>query len=181
MAKLISKTYGDALFELAVEKGKTAEILEEFTAVCDALTANPEFSRLMNHPKILRDEKAELIANVFKGRVSDEITGFLEILITKDRFGDIEAIYDYFSAIVKDSLGIGVAHVTTAVPMNEVQKTHITDRLLEVTDYQKMEMNFAVDEKLIGGMVIRIGDRVMDSSIATSLYNMKKKLRNVQI
>jgi F-type H+-transporting ATPase subunit delta len=181
MAKLIAKTYGDALFELAVEKGKTAEFLDEFTAVCDALAANPEFGRLMNHPKILKDEKAEVLANVFKGRVSDEITGFLEILITKDRFGDIGAIYDYFSAVVKDSLGIGVARVSTANPLNEVQKTHITDRLLEVTDYKKMEMTFVVDEKLIGGMVIRIGDRVMDASIATSLYNMKKRLSNVQI
>ncbi|MCL2253962.1 MAG: F0F1 ATP synthase subunit delta, partial [Lachnospiraceae bacterium] len=50
-----------------------------------------------------------------------------------------------------------------------------------VTEYQKMEMNFAVDENIIGGLIIRIGDRVVDSSISTNLYNLKKQLLSVQL
>jgi F-type H+-transporting ATPase subunit delta len=169
MAKLIAKTYGDALFELAVEGNKAAELLAEFTVVCEVFSANPEFNRLMSHPKLLKEEKVEVLAKVFKGRVSDEMTGFLELLMVKDRFDEIEAIYEYFTEIVKKSLGIGVAHVTTASSLDEIQKTHIKERLLAVTEYEKMEMEFAVDEKLIGGMVIRIGDRVVDSSIANNL------------
>jgi F-type H+-transporting ATPase subunit delta len=181
MAKLIAKTYGDALFELAVEGGKAAALLEEFTVVREVFSANPEFNLLMTHPKLLKEEKVEVLAKVFKGRVSDEMTGFLELLMAKDRFGEIEAIYEYFAGIVKASLGIGVAHVTTASSLNEVQKTSIKERLLAVTEYKEMEMEFVVDEKLIGGMVIRIGDRVMDSSIANNLNRLKRQLAQNQI
>jgi F-type H+-transporting ATPase subunit delta len=181
MAKLIAKTYGDALFGLAVEDGKTAEYLHEFTVIRDALKMNPEFDLLMNHPKILKEEKIEVLVNVFKGRVSDEMTGFLELLIVKDRFGELDAIFDYFSALIKTSLGIGVAHVTTAHVISEIQKSTIMDKLIADTEYEKMEMDFTVDENLIGGMVIRIGDRVVDSSIATNLYNLKKQLHSVQL
>jgi F-type H+-transporting ATPase subunit delta len=181
MAKLIAKTYGDALFELAVEEGKTAEFLHEFTVIRDTLLINPDFDRLMNHPKILKEEKIEILLNVFKGRVSDEMTGFLELLIVKDRFGEIKTIFDCFAAMVKASLGIGVAYVTTAYTITEIQKSEIMEQLILSTEFKKMEMNFTVDEKLIGGMVIRIGDRVVDSSISSNLNSLKKQLHSVQL
>jgi len=181
MAKLIAKTYGGALFELAIEQGKPEELLNEFAAVIDILRLFPDYNSLLNHPKILKEEKIEMMKNVLKGRVSSELTGFLELLIIKDRFRDTNAIYEQFAAMVKDYLGIGIAHVTTAFPMTEIQKSHIVESLLNVTEFKKMEMTYSVDEKLIGGMVIRIGDRIVDSSIATHLNNLKKQLLNIQI
>jgi F-type H+-transporting ATPase subunit delta len=181
MAKLIAKVYGDALFELATEEGKAAELLEEFSVVREVFSTNLEFNRLMNHPKLTKEEKVEVLANVFKGQVSNKMTGFLELLMVKDRFNELEAIYDYFTGIIKKHLGIGVAHVTTATSLDEIQKTHIKERLLEVTEYKEMEMEFAVDASLIGGMVIRIGDRVMDSSIANNLNRLKRQLVQNQI
>lgn len=179
MAKLIAKTYGNALFELAGEEGKTEAFMSEFTFIRDAFLLNPELFRFMDHPKILKEEKALVIKNIFKDRVSDEIIGFLELLIVKDRFLEFEAIYDYFVSAVKASLGIGVAFVTTTDLLNEIQKAEIMERLIAVTEFKKVEMNFDVDETLIGGMVIRIGDRVVDSSVKTNLSNLKKKLLNV--
>ena len=181
MAKLIAKTYGGALFELAVEQGKTDEIREEFTAVYDVLNLFPDFYSLLNHPKIVKEEKVEMLKNVFKGRISSELIGFLELLIVKDRISDVKNIYEQFSIMVKEYLGIGIASVTTAFPMTEIQKSHIVERLLQVTEFKKMEMDYSVDESLIGGMVIRIGDRIVDSSIATNLYNLKKQLLDIQI
>ncbi|MCL2051399.1 MAG: ATP synthase F1 subunit delta [Lachnospiraceae bacterium] len=176
MAKLIAKTYGGALFELATEQGKASELMREFTSVCDVLKLYPDFHSLMNHPKILKEAKIEMLDNVFKGRVSAEMTGFLELLIVKDRFIDLNAIYDEFTAMVKDYLGIGTAFVTTAFLMNEIQKSQVKERLLSVTEFKEMEVNYDVDEKIIGGMVIRIGDRIVDSSIATNLSNLRKQL-----
>ena len=176
MAKLIAKTYGGALFELAVEKDRAEGFLHEFDAICQAIMANPDFLRLMVHPKITGEDKVRVLEDVFKGRVSDEMVGFLELLIVKDRFGEIAAIFDYFAAAVKDSLGIGVAYVTTAQSLGEIQKSQVIDRLLAVTEYREMDTHFAVDEGLIGGMVIRIGDRVVDSSVRTHLDKMRKQL-----
>ena len=87
MAKLISKTYGDALFETALDKQAVDSLLEEADAVLEAFLQNPKLFELMTHPKILKEEKIEIIQNIFKGRVSDEMTGFLTIVVKKDRFG----------------------------------------------------------------------------------------------
>ncbi|MBO5292180.1 MAG: F0F1 ATP synthase subunit delta [Lachnospiraceae bacterium] len=181
MAKLISKTYGEALFELAVEENKTDVFLEEITEIRRVLAENPEFSALMNHPKITKEEKTEVMENVFKGRISDELTGFFSIIIAKDRYKEIDSILLYFLDEVKALKGIGVAYVTTAVPLREEQKRKVEEKLLATTDYKKMEMHYAVDQKLIGGMVIRIGDRVVDSSVSSKLDKLSKQLMKIQL
>ena len=181
MAKLISKTYGDALFELAVEEDKIDALLEEIEQLQKVLSENDEFGRLMNHPKIIKEEKIQVAKNVFEGRMSDELLGFLIIIISKDRYRDIDAILDYFIAEVKKYKGIGIATVTTAVPLREEQCKKIEQRLLDTTSYTTMEMNYMLDKSLIGGMVIRIGDRVVDSSISTKLNELQKELLKVQI
>ena len=181
MAKLISKTYGDALFELAVEEDKVDVLLGEITQLQEVLAANEEFGRLMNHPKIIKEEKLQVARNVFGGRVSEELLGFFTIIISKDRYRDIDAILDYFIAEVKRYKGIGVATVTTAVPLNDDQCKKIEQRLLDTTEYAKMEMHYNLDQSLIGGMVIRIGDRVVDSSIKTKLSELQKDLLKIQI
>ena len=181
MAKLISKTYGDALFELAIEKDKVDVLLQEIEQLQEVLSENDEFGRLMNHPKIIKEEKIQVARDVFEGRISEELLGFLTIIITKDRYKDIDAILDYFVAEVKRYKGIGVATVTTAVPLKEEQCKKIEQKLLDTTEYKKMEIHYQLDESLIGGMVVRIGDRVVDSSIKTKLNELQKDLLKVQL
>lgn len=181
MAKLISKTYGDALFELAVEENKIDVLLEEIEQLQDVLKQNEDFGKLMNHPKIVKEEKIQVAKNVFEGRISKELLGFLTIIISKDRYKEIDAILAYFIAEVKKYKGIGIATVTTAVPLKEDQRSKIEQKLLDTTEYQSMEMHYKVDSSLIGGMVIRIGDRVVDSSISTKLNELQRELLKVQI
>ncbi len=181
MAKLISKTYGDALFELAVEEEKVDVLSEEILEVKKVLDENQEFGRLMNHPKIIKEEKIQLAQQVFADRISKEIMGFLTIIISKDRYRNIDEILDYFLAEVKKYKGIGVATVTTAVPLKEEQRKSVEKKLLETTEYKSMEMHYETDASLIGGMIIRIGDRVVDSSIRTKLTELERTLLKVQV
>ncbi len=181
MAKLVSKTYGEALFELAVEEGKEDEFLSEILQLKGLLAENPDFGKLMNHPKILKEEKLDVLKKVFDGRISKELLGFLHLIISKDRYGDIDAILDYFVDEVKSLKGIGIAYVTTASDLSEAKKKEVEDKLLSTTSFEKMEMHYRVDEDLIGGMVIRIGDRVVDSSVKTRLYELSKQLLKVQL
>jgi len=74
-----------------------------------------------------------------------------------------------------------VAYVTSAAELSEAQKEKIREKLLATTEFVTMQMNYAVDPALIGGLVIRIGDRVVDSSIATRLEDMKRNLMKVQL
>lgn len=181
MAKLVSKTYGEALFELAVEEGREEELLAEIQQLKELLSENPDFGRLMNHPKILKEEKLEVLEKVFKGRISEELLGFLYLIVNKDRYGDIDDILDYFIGEVKQLKGIGIAHVATATAISEDKKKEIEERLLATTSFSKMEMHYHVEEDLIGGMVIRIGDRVVDSSVKTKLDQLQRQLLKVQL
>lgn len=178
MAKLVSKTYGEALFDLAVEEDKLDVISEEVQFVSNTLNENKDLLRLLNHPKITVEEKIKVVESIFKGRLSDTMTGFLVLVAQKGRNGELPDILSYFSKKVKEYKNIGVASITSATPLSEGQKADMEKRLLEVTGYVSFETRYDVDESLIGGVVIRIGDRVVDSSIRTKLDNMAKALIN---
>lgn len=181
MAKLISKTYGEALFELAVSENKADTLSREIQMVLEVLKENPEFSEIMNHPKIIKEEKLEVIETVFQGRVSDELTGFIRLIVEKGRYGQIQEIMQYFLDQVKRLDGIGVAFVVSALPLREEQKKQVEEKLLATTAFRKMEMHYRVDKGLIGGLVIRIGDKVADGSIRTKLNILERQLLKIQL
>ena len=136
MAKLVSKTYGDALFALAVEEHMVDPLYEEAQAVAQILRENTELTRLMNHPKIEKEEKVRLIEDIFKGRIGDELVGLLRMLVQK---------------------------------------------LLDTTKYVQFEIHYTTDPALIGGMVIRIRDRVVDGSVRTRLEHLTRDLERIQL
>ena len=181
MAKLISKTYGDALFSLAVEENKIDEFIEEITGLLAILKQEEDFSKLMNHPRVSVEEKIALVDNVFTGRISKELVGFLTLVVTKGRYAEIHNILEYFLDSAKEFKGIGVAYVTTPLELTSAQKDAVEQKLLATTDYQKMEMNYLIDEALIGGIQIRIKDKVVDSSIRTKIAKMQQNLMQIQL
>lgn len=183
MAKLVSKTYGEALYDAAMEsgEGKAVEWMEEIRCINEILNQNPQFDGLMKHPGIPKQEKLQIVENIFKGRVSDELAGLLEVVVSKERYGDLPAIFEYFTERVKEQQKIGVAFVTTAAPLDAGRKSAVESKLLETAGYKKVEMQYSVDPSIIGGMIIRIGDRVVDSSIRTKLDGLTKQLLQIQL
>lgn len=181
MAKLIEGSYGDALFELALEQNSLDSVAEQVDVLAQAFAENPELLKLLTHPKISKEEKVSVIENIFKGRFSDDIVGFLVIITEKDRGAQIEGILNYFKAKVREYKKIGVARVTSATELSAQQKARVEEKLLQQTSYESFEVDYSVDASLIGGMVIRIGDRVVDSSIRTKLDTMTKNLRKVSL
>ena len=181
MAKLVSKTYGDALFELALEKNQMDSMLEEVRAVSSLLRENEEQTKLMNHPKVVKEEKMEVIENIFKGRVSMELVGLMRMIVEKGHFNELDSVFVYFIERVKEYKNIGTAYVTSAMELSDAQKQAVEKRLLDTTRYVKFEMHFKVDASLIGGMTIRIGDRVVDSSIKNKLNDLTRELTKIQL
>lgn len=181
MAKQIEKVYGEALLELAVEECRTESLLKEVQSLKQTLTENPDFLKLMLHPGISETEKEEVLKNVFEGQISREITGLMLLLLKKEHFGQLSLVLDYFIDEMKKKEKIGVAFVKTALPLSKEQKEKVVNRLLETTSYLSFEMHYDVDETLIGGMIIRIGDRVMDNSIRTKLDNLSRQLYQIKL
>ena len=181
MAKLISKTYGEALFELAVEEGKTDIMLEEIAGMKKVFQDNAEYLKFLNHPRISAEEKVKTTESIFAGKIDKELVGFLSIIITKGRCENLMEILDYFLDRVKAFKGIGVAYVTTPFELKKDKKEAICKKLLATTSFKEMEMHYAVKPELLGGMQIRIGDRVVDSSIQTKLNQLQRDLLKVQV
>jgi F-type H+-transporting ATPase subunit delta len=181
MAKLVSKTYGDALFELAVEENRTDSLMEEILMLQTVLKENKDFEKILEHPEISKQNKLQVIEDVFKGRISDALTGFLRIVVTKGRYKDLPDIFAYFIARVKEYKKIGVADVTSATAVTDGQKAKIEKKLLDTTHYETMEIEYKVDESLIGGLMIRIGDRVVDSTIKSKLGKLTANLMKISL
>ena len=133
------------------------------------------------HQKWSKEDKVKFVEDTFGGRIPKEIVGIMTLLVIKGRAEEMISVFDYFVDLVKEEKKIGKAHVTTAVALDNKQKEKVEQRLLDTTKYETFEMHYSVDESLIGGMVIRIGDRVVDSSVKTKLYDLTRELRNVQI
>lgn len=178
MAKQVDITYGNALFELALEEGKLDSLYEEATSLISILEENENLIKLLNHPQVSKDEKKKIVTDTFDGRVSDELTGLIAMVVEKGHVNKLIAILTYFVKQVKKEKNIGVAKVVSAVELSDTQKKAIEQKLIETTIYETMEVDYSVDKSLIGGLVIRIEDRVVDSSIKTKLENMSRTLAN---
>lgn len=181
MAKLVAKTYGEALFEIAMEENKTEIFIQEVDGIKAILEQNPEFDKLLKHPKISKQEKIEIVENVFKEKITNEMIGFLELIITKERYSELQNIFSYFIEKVKEEKKIGIAYITTASQVQDSWKEEVREKLIQTTHYETMELYFDIDSSLIGGAVIRIKDRVIDSSIKTKLSDLTKQLLQIQL
>ena len=181
MAKLVEATYGDALYELAVSNNITDRLYDEAVVLLDIFDTDSELMAILNHPKIVREDRISIIENSIGKFVSKEMTGFLVTIADKDRCRYIPATLRFFIERIKEYKGIGPAYVTTPYELSDAMKSKVEKRLLETTDYSQIDINYNVDESLIGGMVIRIGDRVVDSSIKHKLADLTRVLNKIDV
>lgn len=176
MAKLVSKVYGDAYVSVVSEKNNLIDALEEIKSVKNILLENVEIIELLDSPKMDDEEKIDFVKGIFENHISVDSMGFLLTIIEKKRQAELLPILDYVIDCVKELLLIGKATVTTALPLDDSKKERIVDELLKSSHYKSLEAEYVVDESIIGGIVIRIGDRVVDSSVKTRIDKMRKML-----
>lgn len=181
MAKLVSGTYGDALVQLAVESNRMDEFFPQAVELVEVLSSNKELVTLLEQPKIVKADKIKIIEEIFEGKIAKEMIGLMIMLIEKAHYAEMKEVFEYFVSAVKEAKRIGVATVTTALEISDAQKDAVEKRLLETTSYETFEMEYAVDASLIGGMTIRIGDRIVDNSVKTKLSQLTRELKNIQV
>ena len=179
MASRVDKIYGDAYISVKTDEDDLLEALEEAKAVKEILDSNTDFVNFLNHPQITKEEKAA--KNVFDGRVSDDMTGFLMIIIKKGRFKEFDGIFTYIISNIKRQLGIGALHVTSAMLLSQEQKDKILKKVIASSEYQKLEVTYETDKDIIGGLILRMDDRIVDNSIRTKLDSMGRYLSQIQL
>ena len=181
MAKLVSKTYAGALFSVGKEEGLTDVLYQEAQFVREAWRENEDLAKLAADPQIIKEDKMEFLSRVFESRVSPQMAGLLMTAAKKDRLKDIPAILDEFIELVRADRKIGRAQVVSAVPLSDAWKEKVEARLKETTGFASIDMEYVVDPEIIGGVRIRVGDRIMDSSLKTQLANMTRELKQIVI
>ncbi|MFR5323406.1 MAG: ATP synthase F1 subunit delta [Eubacterium sp.] len=181
MAKVISKVYGDALFSLALENDKLDTIWEEVRMIRQILSENPTFVKTICHPEITKQDQIKLLDDAFKGKVSDEVMGFFHVLADKKRLKELDAVLEYFDRSAKEYKKIGVVYVTVPMELTKAQQDKIRERILEVSSYETLEMHVETDASLLGGMVIRIGDEILDNSIRSKMEHMARKINQIKL
>ena len=176
MASRVDKIYGDAYISVKTDEDDLLEALEEAKAVKEILDSNTDFVNFLNHPQITKEEKMEAAKNVFDGRVSDDMTGFLMIIIKKGRFKEFDGIFTYIISNIKRQLGIGALHVTSAMPLSQEQKDKILKKVIASS-----EVTYETDKDIIGGLILCMDDRIVDNSIRTKLDSMGRYLSQIQL
>ncbi len=181
MAKLIQNTYAEALFEASVEENSVDAVFDDVSMLKRIFTENPEYTALFNNPRLTCAEKQNAAESVLKGKANDLIVGLINTMLTHDRMHEIIKVFESFENKFYDYKKIGIVSVTSAVPLSEAQKKKIEERLKATTDFVSFEITYAVVPEIIGGLVIRIGDRVVDSSIKTKIERLSESLKNASL
>lgn len=180
MVELIAKRYGQALFELAIESGDLSGREQEIKHMLDAFTEEEDFNLIINHPKLQKSEKVKVLLEVFEGQVSDDLIGFLVLAVQKSRQDSIVDILEYTLAQIEEHNGFVTAYVTSAVSLTPEDEKLIINKLESQTG-KKITLVTSVDKSLIGGLFIRINDRIVDNTIKESISRMAKDVYEAKV
>lgn len=180
MVELIAKRYGQALFELIIESNDLNDREQEIKLMIDAFTEEEDFRTIINHPKLQKKEKINVLLDVFEGKVSDHLIGFLVLAVEKSRQDSIVDILKYTLAKIDEHNGFVTAYVTSAVLLSKEDEELIINKLESQTG-KKITLETSVDKSLIGGISIRINDRIVDNTVKASISRMARDVYEAKV
>lgn len=166
--------YAKALIGFGQKAGNLDSLLSELGEVADALEGVPKLQSALESPRISVADKQALLTKAFGGRVSNGLLDFLKIVVAKGRFNCLRAITESAGRMHDEMSGRVVATVTTAEPIDDKVRGEIAAKVGEVLG-ATIELREIVDPAIIGGMVVRVGDTVYDSSVANQLGQIRAK------
>ncbi len=172
----LATVYANALLDLAFEKGVHAEVLAELREFGRVIEQEADFAAFLGTPNIRQQVKKDVIKKVFGGRVSDPTLHFLLIVVDKRRQGHLAEMIDAFVAGYHDRMGELVVHVETAVPLEGNQRVKLAQALKQKYD-KEIILEEKVDDRILGGLVLRVGDSRIDGSLRTRLESIGARLR----
>lgn len=179
MVELIAKRYGSAIFELALEKDAVAQLKDEILAIRDSFLDH-DLQEMLTHPKIALEKKYAFLEEALDGKISDELLGLLILVIRKRRQSHIPEILEQALELVDAYEGKVKAFISSPDALSDQQKDMIVTELSKQTDKEIIPV-YEVDASLIGGLVVRIGDRIMDNSIKGHLHTLSRQLLETKI
>jgi F-type H+-transporting ATPase subunit delta len=170
----IAEVYARSLFEVAKEQGKLDEIREQLGEFVDALEADRDLQVFFFSPYFSTKEKQEGLRRAVDG--ADEILlNFLELLIENHRMPVLFRVRRAFERLWREENRLLPVSVTSAVELDKATVKQIGDRIAEQTD-RKVDLSASVDPDILGGIVVRVGNAVLDASVRNRLEQLRKQV-----
>ena len=170
---LISERYGSALYDLASEKKCIDSILNDFEVAEKVFKESSELRQVIRSPLVNSDEKLNILLKIFSQiNLHDLTTTFLKVLSDNKRISNLISIILQFKKINSEKRGDITADITSADELSEDEKNNITNQLKNSLG-QKLSLNFDVDKDIIGGLIVRVGSKMIDTSILNKINKLK--------
>ncbi len=175
-AEHVAGVYAEALLGAADSAGLTDAVLDEFDGLlAEVLDPSPQFERVLSSALILHEEKAAILDRVLGGRASPTLLNFLKVLSRHGRLDLLRPIHRQARLLHERFHGRVPVQVTTAAPVDAQVAARIVEAVRPLLDGEPV-LQRAVDPKLIGGIVVRVGDTVYDGSIAAQLRMVRQQM-----
>jgi F-type H+-transporting ATPase subunit delta len=171
----VAHTYAQTLFGLAEAQQQAEAIGTELAELVELARNEPQLAALLTSPSIATARRAESIEKIFRGRVSDLLCNFVQVVNRKGRLERLGAMNQAYQDILKERYGQIDVDVYSARPLNDAQAQSIAGKLSEQTGREAI-LRRHVDPSLIGGLKVRLADRQVDGSIATQLRRIRRQL-----
>ncbi len=176
----VDTVYASAIFELAKEDEKLDQINEEMKSLYEIFKSENELREILGTPVVSSEDKKDLIKNVFKDKVSKDVFNFMNVLIDKNRMNEFMGISEEFFTLYRAESNIILAEVYTVEELSEDIIASLKEKLGELTG-KNIEIKQVIDNAILGGVKIKIGSKLIDSSVLHKLTDLGDMLRETSI
>jgi len=171
--------YATALFELASEAGALTETERDMIALGEALEVSDDLRALIGSPVYTRDEQGRAMASVAEAMgLSGLVRNVVGLMGTKRRLFVLDEVIETFAKLMAEHRGEVTADVTSARTLSDTQRAALSDRLKAAIG-RDVKLNLTVDESIIGGLVVKVGSKMIDTSIRSRLASLQNAMKEV--
>lgn len=175
-AQTVARRYATALADVVMARGEATEVRDELLAWEQMMLANATLIVVFSNPTIPYDQKQNVLsALIDRSKIRPTSANFLQVLLRNQRLAELGEVNKRFALVLDERAGAMSADVTTARPVSFAAQDTLRSKLTSMTG-KKVRLSFKTDEKLIGGIVARIGSTIYDGSIRNQLERAKIKL-----
>lgn len=180
MLNELAGKYAQAILELAQEKGQLGEVEEQLKQVVEAIEKNSELKVFMNHPRVPAAAKKSMASNLFTAQINDYVLNFLLLVLDRRREALLKQMVEQYTALANEIRNIVVAEVTTAQALSNEQLQALQNKLAQVTG-KSVTLQVVVDPAILGGLIVKIGDKLIDGSVSRQLAVLKTVLLSNEV
>ena len=172
---IVSRRYSSALFDTAKEESKIEIVLEQLNLLEKLLNENENICQILEHPNVSSIEKQQMIDNIFSDILDQSIMSLLKLLVEKERVDHIKGIIGTYRELYMNYCNMVKAYVTSANELDSTQKKSLSLKLSKLIQ-KTVSIEYKTDESLLGGLLIMVEDKIIDTTVRGKLESLKAEL-----